>query len=128
VDALEKAGHPVVRINVADKMDIGQEMFRWEIATAVAGSILGINAFNQPDVEEAKIAARSLMATFVEKGSLPEERAALSGDGITLFTDRATSMPSPRRPVAPRRSRRISRHTWAASSRAITSPSTPTSR
>jgi transaldolase/glucose-6-phosphate isomerase len=87
VDALEKAGHPVVRINVADKMDIGQEMFRWEIATAVAGSILGINAFNQPDVEEAKVAARSLMAAFTEKGKLPEETAVVSGDGISLYTD-----------------------------------------
>jgi len=87
VDALEKAGHPVVRINVADKYDVGQEMFRWEIATAVAGSILGINAFNQPDVEEAKVAARSLMAYFTEKGSLPEEKPILEGDGLKLFTD-----------------------------------------
>ncbi len=87
VDALEKAGHPVVRINVADKYDVGQEMFRWEIATAVAGSILGINAFNQPDVEEAKVAARSLMAYFTEKGSLPDEKAILEGDGLKLFTD-----------------------------------------
>jgi transaldolase / glucose-6-phosphate isomerase len=87
VDALEKAGQPVVRINVPDKMDIGQEMFRWEIATAVAGSILGINAFNQPDVEEAKVAARRLMATFVEKGSLPEDKPAVTGDGLSLFAD-----------------------------------------
>lgn len=87
IDALEKAGQPVVRVNVADKYDVGQEMFRWEIATAVAGSILGINAFNQPDVEEAKVAARSLMSYFTEKGSLPEEKAVLSGDGMSLFTD-----------------------------------------
>ena len=51
VSALEKAGHPVVHIAVADTYSLGQEFFRWEIATAVAGSILGINAFNQPDVE-----------------------------------------------------------------------------
>lgn len=87
IDALEKAGQPVVRINVADKYDVGQEMFRWEIATAVAGAVLGINAFNQPDVEEAKVAARSLMAYFTEKGSLPEEKPILSEDGISLFTD-----------------------------------------
>ena len=91
VDALEKAGHPVVRINVADKYDVGQEMFRWEIATAVAGSILGINAFNQPDVEEAKVAARSLMAYFTEKGSLPAEKPILEGDGLKLFTDEANA-------------------------------------
>jgi transaldolase/glucose-6-phosphate isomerase len=87
VDALEKAGHPVVRINVADKYDVGQEMFRWEIATVVAGSILGINAFNQPDVEEAKVAARSLMSYFNEKGSLPAEKPILEGDGMKLYTD-----------------------------------------
>ncbi len=54
VAALEQAGHPVVRISLADLYDIGQEFFRWEIATAVAGSIIGINAFNQPDVEASK--------------------------------------------------------------------------
>src|SRR5262249_8464854 len=62
IDALEKAGHPVVRIAVADGLELGGEFFRWEIATAVAGSILGINAFNQPDVEAAKVAARTLTA------------------------------------------------------------------
>src|SRR5262249_48703213 len=55
IDALRKAGQPVVEIELADVYDIGQEFFRWEIATAVAGSILGINAFNQPDVEASKI-------------------------------------------------------------------------
>jgi transaldolase/glucose-6-phosphate isomerase len=87
VAALEKAGHPVVRIALADPMDIGQEMFRWEIATAVAGSILGINAFNQPDVEEAKVAARSLMAEYTAKGSLPAEAPLVKDDSISLFTD-----------------------------------------
>ena len=60
VAALEKAGHPVVRIAVDDTYDLGQEFFRWEIATAVAGSIIGINAFNQPDVEASKIDTRKL--------------------------------------------------------------------
>ena len=55
VAALEKAGHPVVRIAVPNIYNLGQEFFRWEIATAVAGSIIGINAFNQPDVEASKI-------------------------------------------------------------------------
>ncbi len=87
VAALEKAGHPVVRINVADKMDVGQEMFRWEIATAVAGSILGINTFNQPDVEDAKIVARSLMAEYTAKGSLPSEPPVVKDSTFSLFTD-----------------------------------------
>ncbi len=87
VAALEKAGHPVVRINLADPMDVGQEMFRWEIATAVAGSILGINTFNQPDVEEAKVAARSLMAEYSAKGSLPSEPPVVKDNTFSLFTD-----------------------------------------
>src|SRR5260370_31352080 len=56
VEVLEKAGQPVVRIALQDPYAIGEEFFRWEIATAVAGSIIGINAFNQPDVEASKIA------------------------------------------------------------------------
>jgi transaldolase/glucose-6-phosphate isomerase len=87
VDALEKAGHPVVRINLAETMDLGQEMFRWEIATAVAGSVLGINAFNQPDVEDAKVAARSLMAEYVSKGSLPAQTPLLKDGALSLFAD-----------------------------------------
>ena len=69
--ALERSGHPVVRIAVEDIYNLGQEFFRWEIATAVAGSILGINAFNQPDVEASKIATRNLTAAYEKTGSLP---------------------------------------------------------
>ena len=64
VDALEKAGQPVVRIAVPDIYDLGQEFFRWEIATAVAGSVIGINAFNQPDVEASKIETRKLTEQY----------------------------------------------------------------
>src|SRR5262249_25998863 len=60
LDALERAGHPVVRIAVDEPYNIAEEFFRWEIATAVAGSIFGINVFNQPDVEASKIATRRL--------------------------------------------------------------------
>ena len=87
VAALEKAGHPVVRINVADRMDLGQEIFRWEIATAVAGSVLGVNTFNQPDVEDAKVAARNLMAEFTAKGKLPAETPLVKDSSVSLFTD-----------------------------------------
>ena len=87
VDALRKAGHPVIRIEVADTYDIGQEFFRWEIATAVAGSIIGINAFNQPDVEAAKVVARQLTTEYEKNGKLPEEKPILDQDGIKLFTD-----------------------------------------
>ena len=87
VAALEKAGHPVVRISMADTYDLGQEFFRWEIATAVAGSIIGINAFNQPDVEASKVATRNLTSEYEKSGSLPAEKPFFEGDGIKLFTD-----------------------------------------
>jgi transaldolase/glucose-6-phosphate isomerase len=87
VEALSKAGQPVVRIDVADIYDIGQEFFRWEIATAVAGSILGINPFNQPDVEASKIVTRELTAQYEKAGKLPEEKPILEEDGVKLFTD-----------------------------------------
>ncbi len=87
VATLEKAGHPVVRISMADIHDLGAEFFRWEIATAVAGSIIGINAFNQPDVEASKIATRNLTSEYEQKGSLPAEKPVLEDSGIKLFTD-----------------------------------------
>jgi len=87
VDAIAKAGHPVVRIALADTYDLGQEMFRWEIATAVAGSVIGINPFNQPDVEASKIATRKLTEEYEKTGSLPPESPILSDNGIQLFTD-----------------------------------------
>jgi transaldolase/glucose-6-phosphate isomerase len=87
VAALEQAGQPVVRISLGDVYDLGQEFFRWEIATAVAGSILGINAFNQPDVESSKIATRNLTAEYEKTGSLPPEKPIFENNGIKLFTD-----------------------------------------
>jgi glucose-6-phosphate isomerase len=85
--AIEKAGHPVVRIAMADIYDLGAEFFRWEIATAVAGSIIGINAFNQPDVEASKIATRELTTEYEKNGSLPAEKPVVEDAGIKLFTD-----------------------------------------
>ena len=87
VAALEKAGQPVVRIAVSDIYSLGQEFFRWEIATAVAGSILGINAFNQPDVEASKIVTKQLTSEYESKGSLPPEKPILEEAGFKLFTD-----------------------------------------
>jgi hypothetical protein len=87
VAAIEKSGQPVVRIAITDQYDLGQEFFRWEIATAVAGSILGINAFNQPDVEASKVATRNLTSEYEKTGSLPGEKPILEDNGIKLFTD-----------------------------------------
>jgi len=87
ISALEKAGHPVVRISMADVYDLGQEFFRWQIATAVAGSIVGINAFSQPDVEASKVATRALTSEYEKTGSLPQEKPFFEDSGIKLFTD-----------------------------------------
>ena len=87
MDALAKAGHPTVRIALSDIYNLGQEMFRWEIATAVAGSVIGINAFNQPDVEASKVATRKLTSEYEKTGSLPPESPVLSEGGIDLYTD-----------------------------------------
>lgn len=87
IAALEKAGQPVVRMSIDDIYDLGQSFFRWEIATAVAGSIIGINAFNQPDVEASKVVARNLTGEYEKTGSLPQERPILEEDGMKLFTD-----------------------------------------
>jgi transaldolase/glucose-6-phosphate isomerase len=85
--ALEEAGHAVVRISMADTYDLGAEFFRWEIAAAVAGSIIGINAFNQPDVEASKIATRNFTSEYEKTGSLPAEKPVVEDGGIKLFTD-----------------------------------------
>ncbi|HEX2364968.1 MAG TPA: bifunctional transaldolase/phosoglucose isomerase [Bradyrhizobium sp.] len=85
--ALEHAGHPVVRIVMKSIDHLGQEFFRFEMATAVAGSVLGINPFNQPDVESAKIKTRELTAAFEKTGKLPPEKPAMSSAEADLYTD-----------------------------------------
>ena len=87
VAALEKAGYPVVRITLPNTYTLGQEFFRWEIATAVAGSIIGINAFNQPDVEASKIETKKLTSQYETTGSLPPESPFFEEKGIKLFAD-----------------------------------------
>jgi transaldolase / glucose-6-phosphate isomerase len=85
--ALEQAGHPVVRIVMKSIDHLGQEFFRFEMATAVAGAILGINPFNQPDVEAAKIKTRELTAAFEKSGALPAETPVMSSAEADLYTD-----------------------------------------
>ena len=84
---LKRSGRPLVRISMADRYDLGQEVFRWEMATAVAGSILGINPFDQPDVEASKIATRDLTCRVEREGSFPRETAFFSQGGVSLFAD-----------------------------------------
>jgi transaldolase/glucose-6-phosphate isomerase len=87
LDALAKAGHPVVRIVLPDIYNLGQEFFRWEIATAVAGALIGINAFNQPDVEASKTETRKLTTEYESTGKLPVESPFFTGDGAKLYAD-----------------------------------------
>ena len=88
VRAIEAAGHPVVRIEVTDAYHIGQEFFRWEIATAVAGAIISINPFDQPDVEASKVQTKELTSAYEKSGSLPPEKPFFEAGGVSLFADR----------------------------------------
>jgi transaldolase/glucose-6-phosphate isomerase len=87
VAALEKAGKPVITIRVATRYDLSEEFIRWEIATAIAGAVIGINPFNQPDVEASKIATKALTSEYEKTGKLPSEAPFFEGEGVTLFAD-----------------------------------------
>jgi transaldolase/glucose-6-phosphate isomerase len=87
IDALQQAGQPVALIGLAAKELIAQEFFRFEMATAVAGAVIGINPFDQPDVEASKVAARALTDAYEKTGALAAERPVFKQDGIALYTD-----------------------------------------
>jgi transaldolase/glucose-6-phosphate isomerase len=87
VAALERAGHPVARISVKDIWHVGQEFLRWEIATAVAGAIIGIDPFDQPDVEASKDKTRTLTEEYEKSHSLPAEAPVFRENGVALFAD-----------------------------------------
>ena len=93
VEELRGRGHPVIEIELEDVYDLGGEMFRWEVATAVAGWRLGINPFDQPNVESAKVQARKMVAEYQEKGELPEPEPTIEEDGISVYSSEdATSV------------------------------------
>lgn len=87
IEAIKKEGFSVVTISVSDIYNLGQEFFRWEIATAVAGEALRINPFDQPDVEASKVATRELTQAYEKTGKLPEETPFFEADGIKLYAD-----------------------------------------
>jgi transaldolase/glucose-6-phosphate isomerase len=90
IDALRRAGHPLITIELGDALDLGQEFFRWEVATAIAGSILGINPFDQPNVGESKENTNRLLEVV-------RRRAACRRKSPPLSRDRSPSTQSPRR-------------------------------
>jgi hypothetical protein len=83
--ALRDAGHPVIHIMVHEPLDLSQEFFRWEIATATAGAVLGINPFDQPNVQESKDNTNRLLALVRESGGLPEDPPTLAEDPLSIF-------------------------------------------
>lgn len=85
VKALEEAGHPVVRVDIDDIYELPGVMFTWEIAVAIAGSVMEINPFNQPDVEAAKIETRKLTDQYTETGQLTEQDPLFEEDGLKIF-------------------------------------------
>lgn len=87
IETLEKAGRPVVRLNLRDAYDLGAQFFLWEIATAVAGSVLGVNPFDQPDVEASKIVTRAMTSQYESSGTLPGETAFARFDRMAFFAD-----------------------------------------
>jgi transaldolase/glucose-6-phosphate isomerase len=87
VNALEQAGHPVIRIDVADLINLGQQFFLWEMATAVAGAMLEINAFDQPNVQESKDYTKAYLEKFTQTGLLPESSPLLTDGTLRVFAD-----------------------------------------
>jgi transaldolase / glucose-6-phosphate isomerase len=87
IKALELAGQPVVRLEIEDLYDLGGQFFLWELATALAGNRLGINPFDQPNVESAKVQARKMVAAYQEQGKLPALQPVLQTEDILVFGD-----------------------------------------
>lgn len=85
VAAIEAAGHPVVRFELKDLYEIFGQFFTWEVATAIAGAVMGINPFNQPDVESAKIETRALTSAYEATGKLPASTPFLTDAGIGIY-------------------------------------------
>ena len=93
IQDLEHAGQPVVRLCLEDRYDLGGQFFLWEMAVAVAGYRLGINPFDQPNVESAKVLARQMVAAYQDTGRLPEPAPSLHGKGITVYGDVSARTP-----------------------------------
>ncbi len=87
IEALDAAGHPVIRIALDDRFSLGGEFFRWEMAAAVAGSVLGVNPFDQPNVQESKALTAGLTETYEREGALRADLPFLSQDGVAAFAD-----------------------------------------
>jgi glucose-6-phosphate isomerase len=88
--ALEAAGHPVVRRRLTSTLDLGEEFYVWELATAVAGACVGINAFDQPNVQESKDNTKRLLEVYKQNKALPEQELAADGNGLRVYCEAET--------------------------------------
>jgi transaldolase/glucose-6-phosphate isomerase len=88
--ALEAAGHPVVRRRLHDLLDVGEEFYLWEMATAVAGAIIGIDSFDQPNVQESKDNTKHFLEVYKKNGSLPDQELGSEGRGLKAYCDAET--------------------------------------
>ena len=88
--ALESAGHPVVRRRLHDLLDLGEEFYLWEMATAVAGAVIGINSFDQPNVQESKDNTKHFLEVYKKNGALPDQEIGSEGRGLKAFCDAET--------------------------------------
>jgi transaldolase/glucose-6-phosphate isomerase len=91
IRALREAGHPRMTLRIHDKYDLGGEFFRWEFATAIAGKLLDINPFDEPNVTESKQATGRLLDIYQKEGKLPETAPLLTEDGVSLYVDERMS-------------------------------------
>jgi hypothetical protein len=89
-ESLSERGHPVLHIGLADALDVGAEFMRWEVATAIAGITLGIDPFDQPNVQESKDATTDLLEAYRSTGTLPKPMPIVSEPGTAAFADPAT--------------------------------------
>lgn len=102
IKALEDAGHPVVRINVSDKIALGGEYYRWEVATAVAGIIMRINAFDQPNVEESKKNTKKLLEDWTGQGAFRKADPLVKTGQIAVFAGKTAKEAFPDQPASAR--------------------------
>jgi len=92
IDALQTSGHPVVRILLSDPLDLAGEFFRWELATATAGAILGVNPFDEPNVTESKENTGKLLEAFRATGHFPSSPIGLEQKGVRLYSDQERNL------------------------------------
>ncbi|MBI4395495.1 MAG: transaldolase, partial [Elusimicrobia bacterium] len=90
LQALEAAGHPVLRFELDDVLDLAREFFRWELATTVCGTLLGINPFGEPNVEESKANTQNVLSQFIASGKLPEDPPLWEENNFRVSADERT--------------------------------------